>query len=82
MSQPVQFVWGEHDPFGSADVGRRAVELMADAELHVVDTGHGPWFTRPAEVGELVSTFVARRSKAQPSLTTDSVDPTDGEDPA
>jgi len=60
LTRPVQFVWGEHDPFGPPDVGRRAAELVADAEFHSVDAGHGPWFTRPTEVGDLVSAFLAR----------------------
>jgi pimeloyl-ACP methyl ester carboxylesterase len=64
VTQPVQFVWGERDPFGSVDVGRRAAALMADAELHTVDTGHGPWFTHPAQVGEHVTNFLARHSSS------------------
>ena len=64
VTQPVQFVWGERDPFGSPDVGRRAAALMTDAELRTVDTGHGPWFTRPAEVGGHVTTFLARHSSS------------------
>jgi 2-hydroxy-6-oxonona-2,4-dienedioate hydrolase len=60
VRQPVQFVWGTHDPFGPPEIGRRAADLMPDAELHVVDAGHGPWFTRSGEVGTLVSTFLSR----------------------
>jgi hypothetical protein len=33
---------------------------MPDAEFHLVDTGHGPWFTRPVDVGALVSNFLDR----------------------
>jgi len=60
VRQPAQFVWGTRDPFGPPDVGRRAADLMPDAEFHLVDTGHGPWFTRPADVGALVSNFLDR----------------------
>lgn len=65
VAQPVQFVWGEHDPFGSPDVGRRAAQLVSDAEFHRVDTGHAPWFTRPVEVGELVGAFLTRHTDAE-----------------
>ena len=44
LRHPVQQIWGEKDPFGSVDVGRRAAALLRDAELHVVAGGHAPWF--------------------------------------
>jgi pimeloyl-ACP methyl ester carboxylesterase len=66
VRQPAQFVWGSHDPFGSPDVGRRATDLMPDAEFHMVDAGHGPWFTRPDDVGALVSTFLDRHDTPTP----------------
>jgi pimeloyl-ACP methyl ester carboxylesterase len=70
VRQPVQFVWGAQDPFGSPAVGRRAVEIMRGAPLHVVDTGHGPWFTRPAEVGALVASFLEGHGSTRDGLST------------
>jgi 2-hydroxy-6-oxonona-2,4-dienedioate hydrolase len=60
--RPVQLVWGEHDPFGPPDVGRRAADIMPDAEFHLVGGGHGPWFTQSATIGPLVSDFLSRRA--------------------
>jgi pimeloyl-ACP methyl ester carboxylesterase len=58
IHQPTMMIWGEHDPYGSPDVGRRATGILPDAKLHVVDGGHGPWFTRSDEMAPLIRQFL------------------------
>ncbi|HEX6300804.1 MAG TPA: alpha/beta hydrolase [Acidimicrobiia bacterium] len=62
VATPVQFIWGENDPFGPPSVGVRAVEVMPAAELHVVPGGHAPWFGHPEGVGAIVRPFLAKHT--------------------
>jgi pimeloyl-ACP methyl ester carboxylesterase len=59
--QPTLFLWGANDPFGTADVGRRACSLMPDARLEVVGAGHLPWLDDALRCGRLASEFLADR---------------------
>jgi pimeloyl-ACP methyl ester carboxylesterase len=59
---PVQLVWGETDPFGSPEVGRRAAEVIPGAELHVVPGGHAPWLRQAERIAELVAPFLRRHA--------------------
>ncbi|MFQ5410449.1 MAG: alpha/beta fold hydrolase, partial [Anaerolineales bacterium] len=43
VQQPVQFVWGENDPFGDLDVARQAARIIPNAGLHEMQTGHLPF---------------------------------------
>lgn len=61
IAQPTLVVWGKDDPFGSEDVGRRMVEAMPDAELHVVEGGHAPWLTQFDRIGPAVTRFLRDR---------------------
>lgn len=62
LTQPVQHIWGESDPFGSVEAGTRAAELIPDAEFHVVPGGHGPWLDDPTTVADLLTPFLHRNS--------------------
>lgn len=64
LSVPVQLIWGDHDPFGPPAVGRRAVGLIPDAELHEVPGGHGFWVDRPAAIAALMKPFLSRATGA------------------
>jgi pimeloyl-ACP methyl ester carboxylesterase len=55
---PVQFIWGDNDPFGGLDVARRAVEIMSDARLHEMRAGHLPFLDRPQETGRVIRAFL------------------------
>ena len=61
LRHPVQLLWADDDPFGAVDVGKRAAELIPDAELHVVPGGHAPWVNAPTQVGQLATAFLNRR---------------------
>jgi pimeloyl-ACP methyl ester carboxylesterase len=58
ISQPVQMIWGDRDPYGSPEVGQRVADLAPRARLHVVPGGHGPWLRGSAEVAALIEEFL------------------------
>lgn len=51
-------VWGDHDPVGAVKVAEATAELIPNARLEVLPTGHGPWLGNPDRTAELVSKFV------------------------
>jgi pimeloyl-ACP methyl ester carboxylesterase len=59
LQQPVQFVWGERDPFGDLVVARQATDLVPDARLHEMQTGHLPFLDNPRETGRVVREFLS-----------------------
>ncbi len=58
VRHPVRVIWGDHDPFGPVDAGRRIAELIPRADLHVVPGGHAPWFHQAELVGRLTREFL------------------------
>ncbi len=78
ITQPVQLIWGDRDPFGPPAVGARAAQIIPNAEFHVVSGGHAPWVDQPAQVASLVVPFltgdgsrgdrtpVVRRARSRP----------------
>jgi len=54
VRQPVQFIWGDTDPFGGLDVARQAVGLMPNAKLHEMKCGHLPFLDDPVECGRVI----------------------------
>ena len=65
VEQPVKFVWGERDPFGSPDVGRRATAAVPDASIDFVPAGHLPWPELPERVGAIVQAFLDRHTSVE-----------------
>jgi len=61
IGHPVRLIWGERDPFGHPDAGRRMVELIPSADLHVVPGGHAPWFHYADLVSGLTREFLETR---------------------
>lgn len=61
VSQPVQFLWGSNDPFGSVQTGRKIAELIPNAIFHEIEnTGHLPWLEKPDICGELINQFITK----------------------
>jgi pimeloyl-ACP methyl ester carboxylesterase len=58
VRQPVYFIWGDNDPFGGPDVGRRAAEIMPNATLEVISGGHLPWIDEPTHCGQTIHKFL------------------------
>ena len=67
VTQPVQLIWGDHDPFGPPSVGERAAEIIPNAEFHVVPGGHGLWVDQPARVASLAAPFLHDHTAASNS---------------
>jgi pimeloyl-ACP methyl ester carboxylesterase len=55
----VLLVWGTNDPLGGTVAARQAASAIPDAQLEMLDSGHGPWLGHPDQVANLVSTFMA-----------------------
>ena len=53
-SQPARFVWGERDPFGPPSAGEAARQVMPDARLTTLATGHPPWVDEPDRCAGIV----------------------------
>jgi pimeloyl-ACP methyl ester carboxylesterase len=58
VQQPVQFVWGENDPFGDLDVAREVVKVTPNARLHEMSVGHLPFFDQPQATGQVINAFL------------------------
>jgi pimeloyl-ACP methyl ester carboxylesterase len=62
VQQPVQFLWGQNDPFGGLDVAREVTRTMPNAKLHEMHTGHLPFMDKPQETGRVISEFLSDES--------------------
>ncbi|HXG35832.1 MAG TPA: alpha/beta hydrolase [Dehalococcoidia bacterium] len=58
LTQPVLFLWGDNDPFGGAEVGRRAAEAAPQAKLEVISGGHLPWLDDPVFCAKAAEGFL------------------------
>ena len=70
VTQPVQLIWGDQDPFGPPSVGERAAQIMPNAEFHVVPGGHAPWVNQSARVASLAAPFLRDHTAASNSQRT------------
>jgi pimeloyl-ACP methyl ester carboxylesterase len=60
LTAPTLFLWGDKDPLGTPDDGRRLVERMPRARLQVVrDASHLVWLDQPEVCAEAVAAFLA-----------------------
>jgi pimeloyl-ACP methyl ester carboxylesterase len=57
LAMPTLVLWGERDPVGSLPVARAVAELIPDARLEVLPTGHGPWLGQPTRTAAAVADF-------------------------
>lgn len=60
LTHPVRLIWGERDPFGRLESGRRIAALIPDADLHQVPGGHAPWLHHAGLVAGLTQEFLGR----------------------
>jgi pimeloyl-ACP methyl ester carboxylesterase len=58
LAMPTLVVWGERDPVGTIPVARAVTDLIPDARLVVLPTGHGPWLGQPTRTAAAVSDFL------------------------
>lgn len=45
LTMPLLYVWGDRDPFGSRERGRRAAQIAPDAGFVGIAGGHVPWLS-------------------------------------
>jgi pimeloyl-ACP methyl ester carboxylesterase len=57
IKAPTQIVWGTNDPLGGADVAKAIAAAIPDAQLEMLEAGHGPWFGHPETVAKLIGEF-------------------------
>ncbi|VVE66754.1 alpha/beta hydrolase [Pandoraea anapnoica] len=63
ISQPVLLLWGDADPISPLAVGQRLLELLPDAQLHVVPGGnHNLAHEHASELASLVDAHLSRTS--------------------
>ncbi len=65
VTQPVQLIWGNQDPFGRPEVGQRAAEIIPDAEIKVIPGGHTPWLGQAERIGQLATPFLRKHATAR-----------------
>lgn len=63
VQQPVQFIWGENDPFGGLGVARQAAQIIPNARLHEMNTGHLPFLDQPEETGRVIREFLTENGQ-------------------
>jgi pimeloyl-ACP methyl ester carboxylesterase len=54
-------VWGNNDPLGGREAAHQAASVIPDAQLEMLDSGHGPWLGHPDRVANHVSSFITGR---------------------
>jgi pimeloyl-ACP methyl ester carboxylesterase len=55
---PVLMIWGDEDPYGGPEIGRRACELLPDARLAIIPGRHAPFLDDPERCGALINDLV------------------------
>lgn len=58
LAMPVLLVWGDHEPVGSVAVATTIADLIPDARLEILPTGHAPWLGHPDRTAALVADFL------------------------
>lgn len=58
VTMPTLLIWGEREPLGSVSVGREVTQLIPDARLQVLPTGHVPWLGQPAQTAATILNFM------------------------
>ena len=73
LTPPVLMIWGDEDPYGGPDIGRRACELLPHARLEVIPGRHAPFLDDPERcISSRLSGWVqaARPSGCAPGAST------------
>jgi 2-hydroxy-6-oxonona-2,4-dienedioate hydrolase len=60
LTVPVLMIWGDEDPYGSPEIGRRACALIPDANLEIIAGRHAPFLDDPERCGDLIDELVRR----------------------
>ena len=61
MQTPIYFLWGAEDPLGGADIARRFVEQIPNAELELMPgAGHAVWMDDAGHAASATRAFLHR----------------------
>jgi pimeloyl-ACP methyl ester carboxylesterase len=60
LTVPVLMIWGDEDPYGGPEIGRRACALLPDARLEVIPGRHAPFLDDPERCGALIDDLLRR----------------------
>ena len=58
LTVPVLMIWGDEDPYGGPEIGRRACELIPHARLEIIPGRHAPFLDNPERCGALINDLV------------------------
>ncbi len=67
IAVPVLMVWGDEDPYGGPEIGRRAAALIPGAQLDVIPGRHAPFLDDPQRCGALINQLLAAMTHARGS---------------
>lgn len=57
VAMPTLVIWGERDPLGGLPVAQALTDMIPQARLLALPTGHGPWLGLPEQTGAAVREF-------------------------
>ncbi len=60
IAAPVLMIWGDDDPYGGPEIGRRAAALIPDAHLELMPGRHAPFLDDPQRCGALIDQLLRR----------------------
>jgi pimeloyl-ACP methyl ester carboxylesterase len=66
ITAPVLMIWGDEDPYGGPEIGRRAVAVMPDARLEILPGRHAPFLDDPRRCGALIDELLRPASAPRP----------------
>lgn len=58
LTVPVLMIWGDEDPYGGPEIGRRACQLMPHSRLAIIPGRHAPFLDDPERCGALINDLV------------------------
>jgi pimeloyl-ACP methyl ester carboxylesterase len=64
IAAPVLMIWGDADPYGGPEIGRRAAALHPDARLEVIPGRHAPFLDDAARCGAWIGELPGRAPAA------------------
>lgn len=63
-----RFLWGADDTFGDAQVARRLVAMIPEADMVTIpDAGHLPWLDAPRRLATETISFLTERPSIHPT---------------
>jgi pimeloyl-ACP methyl ester carboxylesterase len=69
LAMPTLVVWGDREPLGPVSVAQAVTDLIPQARLQVLPSGHAPWLGQSAQTAAAVADFV-RGDRAEVAVAT------------